>query len=88
MQKPEFKKAAIALLQQELKAWENGDIKWNICNQFDESKIKSSLKNIEKDEVLDETFELLSGKIPPRAPMLFNYLSSFDEPELAAAWYD
>lgn len=80
-------------LQIELEAWKNGEKKWNVSNQFNESVLESALKNF------DTAFDSLVEKWQKEGSTVetmqtigvmdwAHALSEFQAPEIDSAWID
>jgi len=88
-----LKLAVETKLQIELEAWQNGDKKWNVSNQFNESVLESALENF------DTAFDALVDKWQKEGSTVetmqtiavmdwaFN-LSEFQPSEIDSAWID
>lgn len=80
-------------LQIELEAWKNGEKKWNVSNQFNESVLESALKNF------DTAFDSLVEKWQKEGSTVetmqtigvmdwAHCLAEFEAPEIDSAWID
>ena len=80
-------------LQIELQAWKNGDKKWNVSNQFNESVLESTLENFsEAFDVLVEKWQKEGSTVETMqtiAVMDWAFcLSEFQPSEIDSAWID
>ena len=81
-------------LQIELEAWQNGDKKWNVSNQFNESVLESALENYSEafDALVDKW--LKDGSSTPESLQTIGVmdwahnLAEFEAPEIDRAWID
>lgn len=81
-------------LQIELEAWQNGDKKWNVSNQFNESVLESALENYSEafDALVDKW--LKDGSSTPESLQTIGImdwahcLSEFEAPEIDSVWVD
>jgi len=82
-----FKTVIQTKIEIELEAWKNGEKKFNVNNQFDESVLESALENINNDDVLKETYKMYNGLNVPVMDIA-HFLSAFEAPEISSAWID
>ena len=81
-------------LQIELEAWKNGEKKWNVSNQFNESVLESALENFSAafDAKVEEW--LKDGSSTPESLQTIGVmdwahcLAEFEAPEIDSAWID
>lgn len=81
-------------LQIELEAWQNGDKKWNVSNQFNESVLQSALENFDTafDALVDKWLNDGSSTVETMQTIsvmdwAFS-LSEFQPDEIDSAWID
>ena len=80
-------------LQIELEAWQNGDKKWNVSNQFNESVLESALENFSEafDALVDKWRKEGSTVETMQTIGVMDWafcLSEFEPPEMDSAWID
>lgn len=80
-------------LQIELEAWKNGEKKWNVSNQFNESVLESALENYsEAFDALLEKWQKEGSTVETMQTIEVmdwaHYLSEFEAPEMDAGWVD
>lgn len=79
-----FKKETASKIEAEIKAWKNGDKNWNVNNQFDETTLESALEAL-NDVSAARAFRIY-GNGNYRIMDIAFFLSTFEAPELDAAW--
>lgn len=80
-------------LQIELEAWKNGEKKWNVSNQFNESVLESALENYsEAFDALLEKWQKEGSTVETMQTIEVmdwaHCLSEFEAPEMDAGWVD
>jgi hypothetical protein len=88
-----LKLATEVKLQIELETWQNGDKKWNVSNQFNESVLKSALENFSEafDALVDKWLKEGSTVETMQTIGVMDWahcLSEFQAPEIDSAWVD
>ena len=69
--------------------WDNGNIVWNVGNQFDPVTLQSALENLN-----DETFAKAQEFFAEAAPEAISVMdwawqfSTFEEPDMCPGWID
>ena len=80
-----FKTVVETLIEIELAAWTNGDKKFNVSNQFDESILESALEAVNNEKVVAECYKIYNGLNVPTMDIA-HFLSTFNAPEISGAW--
>ncbi len=72
-----------ASLESRIEAWNNGDIRWNVSNQFEETVLESALEQV-NEETLSKVNEIYNDQAS--IVDIAHFLSSFEAPEIDSAW--
>lgn len=80
-------------LQIELEAWQNGEKKWNVSNQFNESVLESALENFSQafDSLVEKWRKEGSATETMQTIGVMDWahrLSDFEAPEIDNSWVD
>lgn len=87
-----FKKTVCSLLAIELTKYDNGDIKWNVSNQFDETYLETALERFQRDEAVQYECYAKFNATPPALldhsgiMSLAHMASDFEVEPLANGW--
>jgi hypothetical protein len=82
-----FKKIALILLSVELKKYQDGEIKWNVGNQFNETVLETAIERFKRDESVQYQCYALFNATPPTTIIDLAYMASdFEVEPLAAGW--
>jgi len=81
-------KATVSIkLELELEAWQNGERRWTVVNQFDQTVLKSALANIDNIEAAAEG--LTPEQCNAMSTMTWAHrLADYTPPEMDRAWID
>ena len=70
-----------------MKQINEGDIRWNVSNQFDESILESAYANLVNDEATRyKCYALFNAELPDNIMTLAHMASTFEVEPLADAW--
>jgi len=82
-----FRSNTFQALADMMTAWEKGEIKWGVSNQFDETILESAFDTFSANEdVQFKCYAMFNAELPDNIMNLAHVASTFEVEPLADAW--
>jgi len=82
-----FRSKTFQALADMMTAWEKGEIKWGVSNQFDETILESAFDTFSANEdVQFKCYAMFNAELPDNIMNLAHVASTFEVEPLADAW--